>query len=164
MTTTSLDLGCGPTPRNKFKADVVYGVDVREDLESRIVKADLVIERIPFEDRFFDFVTAHDFIEHVPRLLYLPQRCYPFVQLMNEIWRVLKPGGKFLSVTPAFPQSAAFYDPTHVNYITEETFPLYFDDRNLQARIYGFTGAFQIKNQYWQGVHLVSILEKAQPK
>jgi SAM-dependent methyltransferase len=163
MPIVSLDLGCGATPRNTFNADVAYGIDVRDDADAKVVRADLVLERIPFEDSFFDFVEAHDFLEHMPRLIYAPQRRYPFVELMNEIWRVLKPGGRFLSVTPAFPHPAAFFDPTHVNYITAETFPMYFDGVKRRASIYGFNGAFFVKNQHWRGQHLVSSLIKIEP-
>lgn len=160
MQTKSLDLGCGAKPKNIFNADLVYGIDVRNDLELNVVKADLVIDKIPFEDNFFDFVTAHDFLEHIPRLIYTPTRRNSFIELMNEIWRVLKPDGKFFSFTPAFPHAAAFWDPTHVNFITEQTFPLYFDDTNMWARGYGFSGTFAIESQTWQGPHLISILVK----
>jgi len=158
--TTSLDLGCGSNPRNIFNAQVVYGIDVREDLDRNIVKADLVLDKIPFMDNFFDCVTAHDFLEHIPRLIYSPDRRLPFIDLMSEIWRVLKPNGKFYSSTPAFPHAAAFWDPTHVNFITEQTFPLYFDSVNNWASTYGFKGGFTVESQTWNGPHLVSILVK----
>lgn len=160
MTTKSLDLGCGLQPKNPFNAQEVYGIDVRDDAEAHIVKADLVIEPIPFPDDSFDYVPAHDFLEHVPRLIYLPQRRNAFVEVMNEIHRVLKPGGVFMSFTPAFPHGPAFRDPTHVNIITEETFPLYFDDKVRWASMYGFRGSFQILSQEWRGVHLMSLLRK----
>lgn len=156
----SLDLGCGPTPKNPFNADEIFGIDVRDDISENIYKADLVIEPIPFPDEYFEYVTAHDFLEHVPRLIYAPHRRNAFVEVMNEIYRVLRIGGTFLSFTPAYPQAAAFRDPTHVNFITEETFPAYFDDRNCWARPYGFRGAFQILSQEWRGVHLLSLLRK----
>jgi SAM-dependent methyltransferase len=159
-TSKSLDLGCGTKPKNFFGAEVVYGIDIRDDLEKNIVKADLVLEGMPFEDDFFDFVTAHDFLEHIPRLIYAPTRKQPFINLMNEIWRVLKIGGKFYSATPAFPHAAAFWDPTHVNYITEQTFPLYFDDVNTWAKMYGFKGSFKVEDQSWRGHDLISILLK----
>ncbi|HEV3429023.1 MAG TPA: methyltransferase domain-containing protein [Paraburkholderia sp.] len=159
--TRTLDLGCGPNPKNPFNANELYGVDVR-NLGPNIVSADLVIEPIPFESGMFDFVTAFDFIEHVPRLLYVPHRRNCFVELMNEIWRVLKVGGQFLALTPAYPHAPAFRDPTHVNIITEETFPLYFDDKNRWAAMYGFTGAFEVIEQQWRGPHLLSIMRKVQ--
>ena len=160
MTTKTLDLGCGDKPKNHFNAAMIYGVDIRDDLYNNIVKADLVTEAIPFQDEFFDYVTAYDFLEHVPRIIYNPNRRAPFVDLMSEIWRVLKVGGKFLSVTPAFPRPEAFTDPTHVNVITEQTFPMYFDDVYRWGQRYGFKGAFKIESQQWDGAHLRSILVK----
>jgi hypothetical protein len=159
--TKTLDLGCGPSPRNPFHADELFGVDVRENLSGTIRSADLVKEPIPFADQYFDYVTAFDFIEHMPRLVYTPERRNAFVELMNEIHRVLKPGGIFLSSTPAFPHEVAFRDPTHVNIITEKTFPMYFDDVYKWAGIYGFKGAFEIRLQEWRGEHLYTTLRKA---
>lgn len=156
----SLDLGCGLQPKNPFNAQEVYGVDVRDDAEAHIVKADLVVEPIPFPDSSFEYVTAHDFLEHVPRLIYVPQRRNAFVEVMNEIHRVLKPGGVFMSFTPAYPHAAVFRDPTHINFITEETFPLYFDSQLRWASVYGFKGSFEILSQEWRGPHLLSLLRK----
>jgi SAM-dependent methyltransferase len=156
----SLDLGCGLQPKNPFNAQEVYGVDVRDDAEAHIVKADLVVEPIPFPDDSFEYVTAHDFLEHIPRLIYVPQRRNAFVEVMNEIYRVLKPGGIFMSFTPAYPHAAVFRDPTHINFITEETFPLYFDNQLRWASVYGFKGSFEIVSQEWRGPHLLSLLRK----
>jgi hypothetical protein len=161
--TRTLDLGCGLNPQNPFSADEVFGIDVMDDLPAHIKCADLVVEPIPFPDNHFDFVSAFDFIEHVPRVLYRPERENPFVRLMNEIYRVLKvseKGGVFLSFTPSFPHAAAFRDPTHVNIITEETFPLYFDDQKRLAHSYGFKGGFKILKQEWKGVHLLTLMKK----
>ena len=157
--TKTLDLGCGPQPKNPFNADEVFGVDVR-DLGANIRAADLVVEPIPFEDASFEYVTAHDFLEHIPRLIYVPQRRNAFIEVMNEIYRVLKPGGLFLSVTPGYPHAATFRDPTHINFITDETFPLYFDDERRWAKIYGFQGAFRIEAQEWRGIHLLTQMRK----
>jgi SAM-dependent methyltransferase len=157
---TSLDLGCGIKPKNVFNADVVHGIDIRNDAENLVVKADLVIENIPFPENTFDYVTALDFLEHIPRLVYLPHRRNSFVELMNEIWRVMKEGGIFLSKTPAYPYPSAFVDPTHVNIITEQTFPRYFDNTNRWASMYGFIGSFQVIDQQWSGEHLISQLRK----
>ncbi len=161
----SLDLGSGPSPKNPFNADEVFGVDfdMRPDLSSNIRRADLVVEPIPYDNDSFEYVTAFDFIEHIPRVLYMPARRNPFVELMNEIYRVLKTGGVFLSLTPGYPHGSAFIDPTHVNIITEGTFPLYFGDSHFQspwAAIYGFKGAFSVINEEWHGPHLFTQLRK----
>ncbi len=165
MTTKTLDIGCGKNPRNPFSMDEVYGIDIREDIDAKISRADLAVEPIPFADEFFDGVSAFDFIEHVPRVIYMPHRRFCFVELMNEIHRVLKTGGKFLSFTPAFPAAAAWRDPTHVNIITEETFPLYFDYQNRLASMYGFNGYFQITEQRWHEnkIHLITVMTKVAP-
>lgn len=160
--TRSLDLGCGRQPRNPFSASEIFGIDIAGESTDRIKIADLAIEPIPFPGGYFDFVTAFDFLEHVPRILYAPHRRTPFVNLMNEIHRVMVAGGKFFSHTPAYPHAAAFSDPTHVNIITEDTFRYYFDDTNRWAAVYGFTGAFRLLEQAWRGPHLLSVLEKVQ--
>lgn len=99
------------------------------------------------------------FIKHVPRIIYTPDCKLPFIQLMNEIWGTLKDGGIFFSFTPAYPFKAAFNDPMHVNYITEETFD-YFNDGIRLGSMYGFTGKFKVLEQYRTHTHLVSILKK----
>lgn len=156
----TLDLGCGSTPRNPFGANNFYGVDLFEQSDEKIKVADLAINPIPFENDTFDFITAYDFIEHIPRVIYSPSRSFPFINLMNEIFRCLKPGGYFLSHTPAYPYSPLFRDPTHVNYITEETFSIYFDDINNYAKIYGFNGGFEITEQGWNGFTLITLMRK----
>jgi SAM-dependent methyltransferase len=158
--TKSLDLGCGPNPKNPFNADEVFGIDVRDDLELGIKRADLVIEPIPFPDESFEYITAHDFLEHIPRVIYAPLRRNAFVELMNEIYRVLKTDGLFMSFTPAYPHPEAFRDPTHVNIITDQTFQAYFDNVNRWAAGYGFNGSFLIQMQEWRGPHLLTILKK----
>lgn len=157
---SSLDLGCGPTPRNPFHASTLAGIDLHKNEQLNIYSVDLTIEPMPFQNDTFDYVTAFDFIEHVPRVIYVPTRRFPFIELMNEVYRVLAPGGLFLSFTPAVPSSEAYQDPTHVNFITEETFTRYFDDKHSLGSIYGFNGKFQVIQQGWTGGHLVSVLKK----
>ncbi|MDR0480326.1 MAG: class I SAM-dependent methyltransferase, partial [Gallionellaceae bacterium] len=105
MDTKHLDIGCGKKPRNPYRMSAVYGCDIRDldnaDSENHYEyrQANLVLAEIPFGDNCFDTVSAYDFIEHVPRQL-MDQRGQlrnPFVDLMSEIHRVLKPGGEFLA-------------------------------------------------------------------
>jgi SAM-dependent methyltransferase len=158
---STLDIGCGDVPRNPFNAVQTYGIDIRENEAKGIKYADLNREPIPFENDKFDYVTAFDFIEHLPRVIYAPNIRFPFVELMNEIHRTLKPGGIFFSSTPMYPFLPAFTDPTHVNAITNSTFTHYFDEHHKLASIYGFKGAFSIKYQARYGHHLICVMEKS---
>ncbi len=157
---STLDVGCGLKPSNPFKAENAFGIDIRSNDAINIKSADLALEPIPFPDNTFDYITALDFLEHIPRVIYAPNRRFAFVELMNEIWRTLRPHGIFLSRTPIFPFSTVFRDPTHVNIFTHETFPLYFDDKNRMAAMYGFRGYFTILNQSIRAPYLISTLRK----
>ena len=161
--TQTLDLGCGGNPRNPFQATELFGVDIRGDLEGNIRQADLSAGPIPFGDNMFDFCTAFDFIEHIPRNSWSQGKPrLAFIELMNEIHRVLKPGGMLLHSTPAFPSKEAFQDPTHVNIITEDTMPYYFCEPNNWAKHlgYGFNGSFELIEQRWLGsICLIGIMK-----
>jgi SAM-dependent methyltransferase len=146
-----LDLGCGTNPKNPYGQTNLFGIDIRDDTQEflkqkniTVAKANLALEKIPFQDNFFSSISAFDFLEHIPRQIYMDKDreiIYPFVILMNEIWRVLTLGGKFLAITPAYPSESAFVDPTHVNFITKDTHK-YFCGKQPGARMYGFQGEF----------------------
>jgi SAM-dependent methyltransferase len=159
----TLDLGCGTAPRNPFGAKIVMGIDIRESVAHNVVAADLFQAIIPFESGIFDYVTAYDFIEHIPRSAVTERTRFPFIELMNEIYRVMHDGGIFYSYTPAYPFPEAFTDPTHVNIITEDTFPRYFCSSHghmPEAYRYGFRGDFELISQQWLGFRLLTALRK----
>lgn len=142
----SLDLGCGNNPRNPYHYEELFGIDlIAQKFDGvQYARANLALEPIPFPDNCFDRVTAFDFIEHIPRILAMDSKRtrLPFIELMNEVWRVLKPNGVFYAVTPFYPHPAAFQDPTHVNIITKQTHE-YFCGNVPPAIAYGFTGSFE---------------------
>ena len=95
MTTRHLDLGCGARPRNPYGRDELHGIDLAPRHEPgafEVRRANLALEPIPYPDDHFDSVSAYDFLEHVPRVLPTADgrdTRFPFVELMNEVWRVL---------------------------------------------------------------------------
>lgn len=157
----ALDLGSGPHPRNPFGCEQVTGIDLKAS--EKVMACDLSIEAIPLDDESVSVITAFDFLEHMPRILASPAGStrYPFVELMNEIHRVLKPGGIFFSSTPCHPWPMAYSDPTHVNVMTEETISQYFCQPHIWARIYGFTGTFDLIDHGWIGGHHNVLLRKS---
>jgi SAM-dependent methyltransferase len=152
--TRHLDLGCGPRPRNPYGRDEVHAVDLIAPASlpaDRFRCANLSIEPIPYPDNCFDSVSAYDFLEHVPRVLSTPDgrsTRFPFLDLMGEIHRVLKPGGRLYAVTPGFPRLESMVDPTHVNFITERTHR-YFCEPDVSAQAYGYVGTFRALRVEW---------------
>ena len=144
--TSHLDIGCNSNPRNPFNAKKLYGVDII-DLETKDFnyhKCNLIYDALPFADSSFESISAFDFLQIIPRTAIVKNNgVFPFIHVMNEIYRVLKPGGIFYAITPGYPRNEAFVDPTSVNFITKKTHK-YFLSPKYKARMYGFQGKFKL--------------------
>ena len=141
-----LDVGCGSQPRNPFDSEELYGIDIIEQSSDdfHYVQSNIVLDPLPFEDSTFDSISAYDFLEHIPRLIIDNNKSrFPFIDFMNEAYRVLKPNGVFYAITPYYPRNEAFVDPTHVNIISKNTYE-YFTHPKYGASIYGFVGKFKV--------------------
>ena len=124
----SLNLGCGYNYQEGY-----INIDNRAE-----VKPDLVcdvIEGLPYEDNSVDEVRAYDFLEHIP--------LGKTIQVITEIWRVLKPGGKFESLTPSSDGRGAFMDPTHVSFWNCHSW-LYYSDPQYR-NLYNIKANFHIE-------------------
>ncbi len=145
-----LDLGSGNVPRNPFRSKRVIACDIATkssaEANYEYISFDLS-KKIPLEAQSVETISAFDFLEHIPRWTREPNGLirFPFVELMDEVWRVLRPGGYFYAVTPFFPSRSAFSDPTHVNFITIETVN-YFLGNDAPAKLlgYGFSGNYKL--------------------
>jgi SAM-dependent methyltransferase len=110
--------------------------------------ADLICDvrrGLPLPDNSVGCVRAFDFLEHVPTCRdstcdHAAGRCV--VGMMNEIYRVLAPGGWLISRTPSTDGRGAFQDPTHVSFWNPNSFWYY--TRREQARyVPGIRARFQ---------------------
>ncbi len=149
-----VDLGAGAQPRNPLRVPNLIATDIHliEGTSHKSVLADLTCP-LPFETNSIQSFSAFDVLEHIPRWERTQdgQVTFPFVALMSEVLRCLKPEGIFIALTPAIPSPIAFQDPTHVNFVTKETLELYFSGDNPWAGSlgYGFTGSFEILFNSW---------------
>lgn len=70
------------------------GINIKEELAQKGLLGakimEIVDEKIPFPDQYFDLVAANQVLEHIPDT----------GPVLQEIVRVLKPGGRFLCITP----------------------------------------------------------------
>jgi len=118
-----LDIGCG---HNKQGPDWV-GMDV-QDLPGVDVVHDFNIHPWPLPDESCIRAICSHVIEHIPPVAISDKRgtWFPFLEFMNEVWRVLKPDGQFAIALPHGNSQGQLQDPTHVNWNNENTW-LYFD-------------------------------------
>jgi len=107
-----LDIGCGNRKNERF-----VGMD-KQDLPGVDIVHDLEVFPWPIKDESVLTIVANNIIEHIKPWL--------TVELFNECWRVLVPGGQMVIATPYAGSIWYWSDPTHCNGFTEKTF-LYFD-------------------------------------
>ncbi|MDH6130263.1 glycosyltransferase [Kitasatospora sp. GP82] len=86
--------------------------------------------RLDLPDDSVGLLRAVDFLEHVPAK----------IPLINELYRLLAPGGMLLTLTPSSDGRGAYQDPTHVAFYNENSFWYYTDNQyrvfvpEIQAR------------------------------
>ena len=148
--TLDLKLNCETPPQNPFSADEVSCIFLCGDAVRSDSCVDPIVDRLPFEDASFDYVTAFGCLEKISRLIFSPHTGNEFIALMNEVHRVLKPGGIFLCQTAANRRPCSFENQIHFNAINASTFPGHFDGIDPRAARDGFDGAFQLRLQEWR--------------
>ena len=102
------------------------------DLEGADINCDLN-EKWPFKDNSIGCIRAFDILEHLKDPIHT----------MNEIYRVLVPGGWLLSLTPSTDGRGAFQDPTHISFWNENSFWYYTKKGYAKYLHEKFKGRFQ---------------------
>jgi predicted SAM-dependent methyltransferase len=124
-----LNLGCCDQRVEGFVGvDICQPADVIVDLR----------QPWPWQDSSVEEILAYDVIEH------LPDR----IQTMNELWRVLQPGGLVRIEVPNAAKGAGHYqDPTHVSEWCMNSFQYFTKDDFAHKRLaqaYGIKAAFRV--------------------
>lgn len=126
-----LHLGCGTKIKEGWMNLDSYpypGVDVVAD----------ATKRLPFDDNTFEEVYSEDFMEHLPQEFK--------IHIINEIWRVLKPGGTMEHYIPNAGSRNDFGSPSHLSHWNRQQFEHFDVDsyRWEKDRAYeGFIGGFR---------------------
>ncbi|KUJ36356.1 glycosyltransferase [Streptomyces sp. MI02-2A] len=89
-------------------------------------------DRLDLPDASVGLIRAVDFLEHVPAK----------VPLINELYRLLAPGGMLLTMTPSSDGRGAYQDPTHVAFYNENSF-WYYTDNQYRAFVPEIEARFQ---------------------
>ena len=152
----NVDLGCG------FRRTGNLGIDVTLDGTNADLICRLGFEPIPLDDEVADSVYCRDFLEHIPKAYYSETEKklrYPIIELMNEVWRILKAGGTFTTLTPCYPNPEVHRDPTHLSVWTLESMQ-YFCGKYPVATIYGIKTKFELVENRLDGFYLHAVLRK----
>ena len=148
-----IDLGCGPNKQDKDWFGIDYralpGVDLVHNLENY---------PYPLPSDIGSMAVASHVVEHIN------PHGGVFIEFMNEVWRLLKPGADFLISTPYAGSPGYWWDPTHCNPCSEMTLE-YFDPEGplTQGGFYKIYAPlpWKIKVNTWHDVgNLEAVLTK----
>jgi ubiquinone/menaquinone biosynthesis C-methylase UbiE len=118
------DLGCG----NKKRLGAV-GIDFNDRTQADIVH-DLNVFPYPVEAESFDEVYIDNCLEHLDHPLHV----------MEEVYRMTKPGALVKVIVPYFRSVWSAIDPTHQHTFTVESFA-YYDPDHVICQRYDYTKA-----------------------
>lgn len=119
--TKLLEVGCGQ--KRRWENSVTLDVNPRTVAD---VIQDLNIVPYPFPDNHFDIVIAEHILEHLNNV----------VQVVEELYRILKPGGILYVEVPHFSNSGFFTDPTHVHAFSTRSFDYFVPGTKLHEYNY----------------------------
>lgn len=95
----------------------------------------------PFQDNEFDLVFAHSVFEHLEDQ----------IAIMEEMHRILKPGGRIIITVPHFRCTDAFTDSTHTHFFTTQSMDYYIRDEKNKLANFEYTKKQFKKIGFWFG-------------
>ena len=122
-----LNLGSGNRPLPDY-----VNIDIQERCHPDVCCD--ITNGLPFPDNHVVEVRAFDFLEHMP----LGKQIF----VIEEIWRVLEPGGVFEHFTPSTDGRGAFQDPTHLSFWNINSWNYYTND--AYRDLYGIKAKFAV--------------------
>jgi 2-polyprenyl-3-methyl-5-hydroxy-6-metoxy-1,4-benzoquinol methylase len=122
-----LNLGCGFCNRSKGEV----GIDSDQTCKPNILW-DLDKTPWPIDSGKFDKIVSIHVLEHLVNI----------VDVMNEAWRILKPGGTFFIRVPEYPTLGAIADPTHKRFFIPQSFSYF----TSEGKLTGLKHIFKLMN------------------
>lgn len=117
---TKLILGCG-----ERRHDGYFGIDIEKTSATDMV-FDLDRPNWPLQDNTVEEVQMIHFLEHI----------HNHIQLFNELYRVMRHGGRVYIRGPHARSSGAWQDPTHTRPLPEEFFQYFNKDWRARNGIF----------------------------
>ena len=128
-----LDICCGAS---KQGPDWV-GIDIQE-LPGVDIIHDIHVHPWPLPDECCIAAIASHIVEHIPTVMITEKGTrFPFIEFMNEVWRIMKPDGQFAIISPHGASEGFLQDPTHCHPFNQATFA-YFDPLVGEGNLYRF--------------------------
>ena len=133
-----LDIGCG-AKKLEIEGAKVIGLDFYDNTLADVL-CDLEEGELPFKDNEFDGIHTNHTLEHIRNI----------IPLVDEMWRVVKPGGIIKIWVPYFASSLAHSSLDHVTFFSYTTFYVYREEDPTHYLWEPTT--FKVKSQYnWSG-------------
>lgn len=153
-----LNIGCG-----HHKETGWIGIDI-QDLPGVDIVHDLNLQPWPVESGSVDEAQAWHIVEHIPPVCVTEKGTRrPFLEFMDECWRVLKVGAQLDIETPYGFSDGFLHDPTHCNPCDELTFE-HFDPDCRRYMTYQPKPWKIVKQSWARDGQLNAILEKRASK
>lgn len=119
-----LELGCGKNP-NREVCNVFHDMNKHSEFVTYTCDLNRLPWSLPHEE--FDLVYSNQVMEHLKA---------DVKDWMDELWKILKVGGKAIIRVPHYTNENFYIDPTHRRWFSEGTLD-YFDKTTLRGDLYG---------------------------